>query len=201
MEIKKLVINLLYVDQTGKEWRFEKLMNGEGFISPEDLDFNDFFCALGGIELITENHFIFLKQCNFYDLYTGPVYFLIKSLSGLGAIDSKVFSDFIENEDQFLSYIDNLDGDDILLKCDSNQSEYLSLSYINNSKRISDDRNNFYFSDLLIDKNEWISACKIALNEYFSIVEGIYLRQKEQVDEDFFYRLFQRWINTQKHTN
>ena len=188
--IKKFEINLIYIASDWQEWRLESIINETAFLSEEHYALEEFFFAQGGIELIEKGHYIFYRDFQFHDLQSGPVSFLLYSLVNLKHLSSTLFWDYLLENESYLANLSDLSGNQLRLS--AHEENKLRLDYIRNPQEKIKSRNNFFFENLIINKDEWITASIVALNEYFEIVDEI-CKNKNQLDSEYLYNLLKRW--------
>jgi hypothetical protein len=171
MNIEHLKINLIYSSPLGSY-----AFNDNRFtLYQDDNTESEFINCIGGIEFITNRHFIFLQLVQ-YDELLRFVDFLIRSLIDENTDDS-IKSYFLYDE-----YKEAYSNSLCVLKFDTNEkielnysdNNFIRLSFSNESSLVSphaaEDK---YFSDFLVPRNEWIKAANIALKDYFKVVNRL----------------------------
>ncbi|MGB3183725.1 MAG: hypothetical protein WBB45_20200 [Cyclobacteriaceae bacterium] len=173
MNNNNLTINLLYSDPEGEIWRFDDLIEGEGFITPDDID--NFSDAMGGLELITDAYKVFFRSTDYHDLNM-VVHFLLSGLTAMKVLDHEYFTTHYTTHEEniLLSRLQHTNGSVLILE--DHDNNLIKLSYQQADTSVKKGRNNFYFDNILIHESVWSKAAKIALNEYFIIrkkMEGV----------------------------
>ena len=148
-----LSVNLIYLDMNGTCIRLEDIVKKNEYLKIKNFeDIQAFREILGGIELITSGHYVFYQSYEIYDLESA-VWFLMETL------DNEV----VNNESKLFN------SDYSYLEVQQN-ADLTSISYKPNPEIKTNRRNVFYFDELHIEKKYWNTACKIALEEYFQMM-------------------------------
>lgn len=188
-KLENITVNVLYVDDQGGIWRFDTLVKGKGFISPADLDEESFAHSIGGLELITNRHFIFYRSTDFYDLEL-IINFLLNSLA---LLDNDLRIEGYGNytlKDETVSEVIHTNGSILRLKRDRADSNIMEISFSDNSTQYL--RNDFSFNEIYVSKEFWIGSVRKALEEYFVIVDMI-LTKFPNRNGDFLRALSKKW--------
>lgn len=97
--------------------------------------------------------------------------FLVESLVSLKVLNSKYFITNFSCQYDVVS-LAKMENNQILVLKEGKNEDFLLLSFLNKNTEKIKTRNNPYFEDYLLDKNEWINNSIIALNEYLTIVKN-----------------------------
>lgn len=199
--IERIDINLIYSSDCG-EITFDGLLNDGLFIDPQDSTLESFYCAQGGLELKADRIFTFYRSINFSDHFFA-VYFLLESLLYLGKIDKSVFRN--SSRKIYDEMINDINEKKVVTLTHSNNAHlqliknpdcnYCKLSFNNENTSVTDERNNPYFNDIMINADNWVKAVAVALEDYFNFLQKSMNIAKCTNSELVLVRFYNLWID------
>ena len=92
-KIKDFTINLVYLEEDGWRWRLEELVENKGGVALETGSLSEFAQSLGGLELITNDHWTFYASTDHHDL-ENIVVFLLESLICFQVMPDEIVQSF-----------------------------------------------------------------------------------------------------------
>lgn len=165
-----IVINITFCDDFYKIIRLEKILLKKYHLNHEILENEELEEALGGLEILVEKYKAIFNSIEFHDLMD-VFSFLVESLVSLKVLNSKYFITNFSCQYDVVS-LAKMENNQILVLKEGKNEDFLLLSFLNKNTEKIKTRNNPYFEDYLLDKNEWINNSIIALNEYLTIVKN-----------------------------
>lgn len=181
-----LVINLFLNDDFYPVIRFEKIIDTKFYICHEILSTENFNEALGGLEILIDNHKAIFRTNEFHDLME-PFYFLIESLAILNVFNSDYFSKFKMSNDSICRK--KIENDQELILEPVQNEDIVLFSFISTNPEPNKSRNNPYFVDFKINKDEWIEQCVLAINEFLFVAKN----NDELKNDEFWNELMYEW--------
>lgn len=164
MSALSLEINILYYSDEGRESRFSDIVNNIDCLDIEDYETEAFRNLMGGFEVTINGFNTIFHNPDFYPL-TKATGFLIQSLYWIQDQPTS----FFEKEDIFPNQISiRSTGNNVIRLQEYNENE-LAFSYLPARGRVPQ-RGNRFFSDVVLNKQEWFKQADIALQEYFSVL-------------------------------
>lgn len=165
-----IVINITFCDDFYKIIRLEDILLIKYHLNHEILENEEFEEALGGLEILVEKYKAIFNSIEFHDLMD-VFSFLVESLVSLKVLNSKYFITNFSCQYDVVS-LAKMENNQILVLKEGKNEDFLLLSFLNRNTEKIKTRNNPYFEDYSLDKNEWINNSIIALNEYLTIVKN-----------------------------
>jgi len=155
----------IYRSNEGRETSFYNIVNSKDVIDDEHYEPSKFWNCMGGLSVCINQYQTVFCSTNFYNLVKATS-FLIHSLYWI----KNRRSDWFDIDDDY--------PNDIILRTTSNEiirlanhnEEALSLSFTSSEVNHVRQRGDRYFESVLIKKEGWYAAAKLALEEYFEVL-------------------------------
>lgn len=133
----------------------------------DNWDIKSFWMAYGGFTITLDGYKTVFHSGGFYNIVKATT-FLLNTIYWLEGKSSGWFNDHEGAEELFI----NLGLHETFKVRKKNEHEIL-LSYYRENNAALRNRGEHFFHELLLSRDSWIDACKIALGEYFQMVREI----------------------------
>ena len=165
---ENLEITIYQYSRQGRKIEYSSLQNERSHFDPEDYNAEFFWGATGGISIKVENYKVILDCDEFY-VALRAIDFLLQSLAWI-----------YETELNWLD-LDVKHPDDVAIRFQSGNilrlakfdQKSLALSYVPQGLQYTNQRGDSFFRNHHISKEAWASATKIALSEYFDVIDHV----------------------------
>lgn len=169
----KLEIAIIYFSNEGREINFQELKHGGYSLSDEENNPEFFWGATGGLEITVDGYKTIFRGFEFYVAMKG-VEFLLHSLFWLeGKLDG------YDVDPTFPESVVSRFSNHNYIKLSRNEEGILSLSYQPSDAQLAHEKRNRFFKDEQFSPKDWSEAARIALKNYFDVLNPILLANME----------------------
>ncbi|PUZ19172.1 hypothetical protein GA0116948_1382 [Chitinophaga costaii] len=175
-EYNKLEILCLYCSYAGRVTSYYELCNDADFMEKEEYTNSGFLASLGGFSITIRGFNTIFNSYGFYNVMKATT-FLLNTLYWLeGKYYEDWFNDYSNTDLLSIEF-----GINEILTIRKNGMAEIQLSYFNKEKMDQSKRGEHFFYDFVLRTDEWLEACRIALEEYFAMLLKV-VRQNKHDD-------------------
>lgn len=154
----------LYSSYSGREITYYEVANKLELLDADDYSSSGFWCSLGGFTITLEGYKTIFRSFAFYNMVKATS-FLLNSIYWLKGIHSDWFNSHEDVSELSIEF-----GMEEIMVVKKIEREKISLSYYKKNILYQPERGDMFFRDILMNIQEWINACEIALQEYFTVL-------------------------------
>ncbi len=162
----KLEIFFLYCSNSrGEDISFTEIVQQKNILDGEDIEPSNFWGISGGVQILVNNYNTVFRSVNFHYLVKATN-FLIHSLYWIKGIQNDRF----DSDDDYPNDVVVRTTSNELLRLRSNSEKEVVLSFSHSERNHIWQRGDRYFENIIINKDDWYNASKLALSEYFEVL-------------------------------
>lgn len=141
--------------------------NGFPVMDLDNWDIDGFWGAHGGFTITIDGYKTVFHSSEFYNIVKATT-FLLNTIYWLEGKPSDWFNDYTGAEELSITF-----GLQEVFKVRKKNEDAIYLSYYREDASAERTRGDRFFTDLLVSRDSWIDACKVALDEYFQVLKEI----------------------------
>lgn len=180
IKINNIRIYLLYTSGYGRVASFYNLNNDTATMEIEDYNAEYFWNVGGGLRVVLNEYYTIFYSTSF-NYVLDCIYFLMDSIYFVSGRYSNCRYFLDTNElDQRVLFRTALNEYVTVI---NSSAELFSLSYVQGEYAMSSSRGDFYFNDLLLNRQLWIDAALVAIREFQFQLEEVLTHTSVSINE------------------